>query len=853
VSTQTPDSRSEAARRAGGHWRVWAYITFVGLAACAVSVAAVSTAHPLRHHALVPWPAIAVALTLALIYPVEFHIGRQTLSQDLASLVILVGVLTTGPRTLILAGLCGVGAAAYKLRYTPARALLNAANVVLALSVNLLAMHALLGRSTPDRVGSWPGLIALMLLTELTTFVVVFGVVTVSSGRPERSYLKSIGTQYAVFLPLNAGLGILAVTLAWNQPWALVPLVILGAGLALWYRKANKIHNRFADLQKLYGFTVRLSGSDDASELLSNALEEAKSLLHSQYAGAFLPEGEGSVYVHYELGASGRITRSPAEIPSELQVVLQDGSSLLVPRGKPTPLAVILGLGDLLATRIEFGDGRSGVLVLGDREGRLATFDDEDQRLLEALAANMGTALTSSRRLDKLRSEMDLREYEARHDKLTGLANRSSFTSWLQSGLERRQKSELLAVVLMDLDGFKEINDTLGHHIGDEILQETARRMRGISADTRLAARLGGDEFAILIPLASSTDEVIKAAEAALASVACPIATGGVVLEIRASAGLALAPLHGTDPTSLLKRAEVAMYEAKRSHRGLVTYDPSIDHNTTRRLHLATELRRAIAADELEVYYQPVAELRSGDVRGFEALLRWRHSHYGSVSPNEFIPVAEQTGIIGELTWWVLDKALRQLRRWQEEGYDFHVAVNLSARSLLDSGLVARLRQMLEDLRVRPGTLTLEITESSIMVEPERSERVLESLAELGVHIAIDDYGTGYSSLSRLQRLPVTTVKIDRSFVMHMCADSKDEAIVRATIELARNLGHVVVAEGVEDLSTWERLAELGCDQAQGYYLTPPIPAEECGLWLRSRESSRLAPVRHLWSVSQGA
>ena len=853
LSTTQPDSRSEEARPRPGQVRVWSYIAAVCVAAGVLGYLAVSTVQPLHIHPLVPWPAIAVALALSLVFPVQFHIGNQTMSQDLLSLVLVLGAITTTPSTLLLAQMLAIGVAAYKLRWTPNRTLFNAASSVLAASLTLLALHPMIGGSSPDHVSTWPALIGLMFLFEAVTFVIVLGVVTLSTGVPEVSYLKSMGTQYAVFLPLNAGLGILAVTLAWIQPWALILLAGLGLAIAVWYRKANKIHNRFADLQKLYGFTMRLSGSDDARELLSNALEESKSLLHCQYAGAYLPEGEGSVYVRYEVEASGRISRSPIEMPSELQVLLQEGSSLLIPRGKPTPLAVILGLGDLLAARLEFGDGRSGALVLGDREGRLATFDGEDQRLLEALAANMGTALTSSRRLDKLRSEMDLREYEARHDKLTGLANRSSFTNWLQSGLERRQRNELLAVVLMDLDGFKEINDTLGHHIGDEILQETARRVRGPSADTRLAARLGGDEFAILIPLASSTDEVIRAAEAAISSVASPISVGGVVLEMRASAGLALAPLHGTDPTSLLKRAEVAMYEAKRSHRGLVTYDPSIDHNTTRRLQLATELRRAIAADELEVYYQPVADLRSGDVRGFEALLRWRHDHYGSVSPNEFIPVAEQTGIIGELTWWVLDKALRQLRKWHEDGYDFHVAVNLSARSLVDSGLVSRLRQMLEDLRVRPGTLTLEITESSIMLEPERSEKVLESLAELGVKIAIDDYGTGYSSLSRLQRLPVTTVKIDRSFVMHMCAESKDEAIVRATIELARNLGHVVVAEGVEDLSTWERLAELGCDQAQGYYLSPPIPAEECRLWLHSRESSRLAPVRHLWSVSQGA
>ncbi|MGH9056440.1 MAG: putative bifunctional diguanylate cyclase/phosphodiesterase, partial [Acidimicrobiales bacterium] len=332
-----------------------------------------------------------------------------------------------------------------------------------------------------------------------------------------------------------------------------------------------------------------------------------------------------------------------------------------------------------------------------------------------------------------------------------------------------------------------------------------------------------------------------------------PITIDGLVLGVRASIGVSIAPLDGTDPSTLLKRADVAMYSAKATKRGVVSYNPQIDHHTTRRLVLATELRQAVEAGDLEVWYQPIAELESGHVHAFEALLRWRHPDLGPVSPDEFIPVAEQTGLIEPLTWWVLGESLRELRAWQAEGYQMGVSVNVSTRSLLDSEVVDRLRRTLDQNGVAPSSLTLELTESSIMVEPDRAEQILRRLADLDVRIAIDDFGTGYSSLSRLKRLPVQTVKIDRSFVRAMCTDEGDDAIVRTTIELARNMGHTVVAEGIEDPHTWRRLADLGCDQGQGYYLSPALPAVQCLGWLKRRQSPTLAVVRPIRDYARGA
>jgi EAL domain-containing protein (putative c-di-GMP-specific phosphodiesterase class I) len=307
---------------------------------------------------------------------------------------------------------------------------------------------------------------------------------------------------------------------------------------------------------------------------------------------------------------------------------------------------------------------------------------------------------------------------------------------------------------------------------------------------------------------------------------------------------VSIAPEHGEERSALMRRADEAMYTAKSAGGGIEVYDPSGDRHSTRRLILANELRAAPRTDAIEVWYQPVAALASGTVIGCEALLRWHHSQHGAIPPEEFIPLAEQSGIIGELTWWVLDAAIRQARIWQDRGQNLGVSVNIAARTLLEADLLDRLAQMLATAGVPPKLLTLELTESSIMSDPIRSEKVLAALGELGLRVAIDDFGTGYSSLTRLKQLPIHVVKIDKSFVISMSVDEGDHAIVRSTIELARNLGHTVVAEGVENQVTWDTLAQLGCDWAQGFYLARPMTAATFDVWLRQRRRGHLSLVR---------
>jgi diguanylate cyclase (GGDEF)-like protein len=443
-------------------------------------------------------------------------------------------------------------------------------------------------------------------------------------------------------------------------------------------------------------------------------------------------------------------------------------------------------------------------------------------------------ALRSSNLLEQLRREIEVRQHQAYHDSLTGLPNRVAFRERLADSLETNTAGEV-AVLLMDLDGFKEVNDTLGHVTGDAVLREVGRRLMSFSGPQSLVGRLGGDEFAVLLCSASDHLDVEATTHQVMSSINQPLAVEGLMLDIRASMGVALAPRHGRsrEATNLLRHADVAMYLAKEAGGGVRYYDPAEDRSTLRRLTLATELRRALDEDGLDLWYQPVVELGTGEVLGCEALLRWNHEQFGPISPVEFIPVAENAGLIDPLTWWVLETALTQLKIWRELVPALGVAVNLSAKSLTGTKVYDRVERSLQRAGMKPGALTLELTESSMAIDPESSQRAMQSLQELGVRLSIDDYGTGFSSLSRLKHLPFNELKIDRSFVKEMIRDKGDEAIVRSTIELARSLGRTVTAEGVEDKATLDRLASLGCQAAQGYYLARPLPAAECEAWLR--------------------
>jgi len=443
---------------------------------------------------------------------------------------------------------------------------------------------------------------------------------------------------------------------------------------------------------------------------------------------------------------------------------------------------------------------------------------------------------------EKMRSDVQQRrialEYQSLHDSLTGLPNRACLLKELGQALESAQRDgQRVGLMIMDLDHFKEINDTLGHPVGDLILQEVASRLAGTIGDRGLTARLGGDEFAVILPCLDQCR--CSGVSASIAgALEREFQVGGHKLYVGGSVGVAMYPDHGTEVSVLMRHADVAMYVAKHTGKHTAFYDDTQDENSVLRLQLVKELKDAIINDHLELYYQPKLDLKRDAVTSVEALLRWNHPEHGMVPPDRIIPVAEQTGIIQQLTRWVLKSALQQQARWRRAGIDIGVSVNLSAHDLRDTSLPETVAGLLEASGARPGKLTLEVTESAMMSDLSNAARLLSRIKEMGVGIAIDDFGTGFSSLSYLKKLPVRELKIDKSFVINMNNDDNDAMIVHSTIDLAHNLGLSVVAEGVENQASLQRLRDQGCDLVQGYHLCRPIPPDRLENWLREQSQA---------------
>jgi len=415
-------------------------------------------------------------------------------------------------------------------------------------------------------------------------------------------------------------------------------------------------------------------------------------------------------------------------------------------------------------------------------------------------------------------------EYHASHDVLTGLPNRSLLHDRLEHDVAlARRDGTAISVMILDLDDFKDVNDTLGHLHGDLLLQAIGPRIRTVLRETDTLARLGGDEFAVVLPGVSGLDDAVTVATKITEALERPFTVAGMWLDVRASIGIACFPQDGEDVGVLVRHADVALYTAKSSKTAWEAYSPDEDEHTRERLALAAQLRRGIARGELELHYQPKFTLPAGELRDVEALVRWRHPQLGLLAPDAFIPLAEQTGLIRPLTERVLDEALRQTRSWRDVGFEVRVSVNLSTRNLVDRGLAATLRELLGKWGLSASALQLEITESALIDEARRATAALEELSSLGIRLAIDDFGTGYSSLTYLKRLPVSEIKIDKSFVANMLNSREDAVIVRSTIELARNLGLETTAEGVEDESICRQLTAWGCDFAQGFLLGRPV------------------------------
>ncbi|MEO1060800.1 MAG: EAL domain-containing protein [Actinomycetota bacterium] len=795
--------------------------------------ASVLTLTPGRTDALVASGSITmvlIAIGFFVSEPMVFHIEarNESVSFSPTDLPLAYGLLFLSPVSLVLMRLVVGGAALVIWRRPPAFKLaLNLSNYAVETVVAVVVLRALHPGDLAITPQTWATLTAALLVSLIASA----GTIALAISRFENDLVDRLRSErlysFLFYLPMAVVVATAAVPVIDNPWFAAVsssPVVVIWLVL----RSHGSLMHRYSDLSDVHDFSHQVGRSEHLDDITSTAIQEVTEHLRASRAALLVwDDRPGSVAA--AAGDTELLSIMPTDSadrdwaavasPDRIEVVRADPPDEEVARrlaGIDVAEAVVAPLADEA--------GPVGLLVVADRHGASTTFSIEDVSRVRTIARQLTVALRKGRLYVRV-------QHQATHDRLTGLPNRTLFEAHADAELiEHRQ----LAIFLLDLDRFKQVNDTLGHQAGDELLVKVAARLRTAVGNDGLIARLGGDEFGFV---AAGCDgaQAVELARRMAHVINEPFPVQGADVSVGVSVGIALGPDHGDDLTTLLRRADVAMYAAKRHHDEVRVFEALLeDPQDADRLALLGDLRAAIRQGALDVHYQPQLDVRSGQIVGAEALARWIHPEHGFVPPDEFIVLAEQSGLILPLTDRVLTRALGTASRWRSDGHEVGVAVNISAHSLIDDQfpdlVVERLRE--HDL---PGeALTLEITETAMMSDTERAFQTLTRLGEFGIHVSIDDFGTGYSSLVNLRRLPITELKIDRAFVMAMLEDECDAAIVRSTIELGHSLGLPIVAEGVESTELLGHLGMLGCDIAQGYVISRPLPAAELFEYLDS-------------------
>ncbi len=637
--------------------------------------------------------------------------------------------------------------------------------------------------------------------------------------------------------PLNATVAasMLAPTLI--SPWlAIVSFVPLVAFWAL-MRGYGNLEQRYRDLDALHGFVRKVAPSLELDEVVGTAITEAAAGVRARRATIVVFDDTNGNHRH-DIGTPLPQLPHGATDLRWAALLEQPDARLLTPEQLvEAGFDELAQVGQVMVAPITDAGSVLGVLALAERDGAEDRFSDSDTARMGTMVDQLAPTLRKAMLHERI-------EYEARHDSLTSLPNRASFERLVDSailGLDSVPDDDtdagdevLTIVIMMDLDRFKEVNDTLGHHAGDTLLIDFARRLRSALAPDDVLARLAGDEFAVLCR--RSVDGMHHLASSLVNEARRPFSIDG--LEIVVTVSIGVAPIVGElkDSSWWLRRADIAMYAAKNQHTGYELYRKEIDRRTKNRLAMLGDLRNALEHHDLQVYLQPKLDLATGVVIGVEALARWLHPQRGWVSPEDFVHVAEETGLIKQLTDNVLEMSIEQMSRLRDHGHHLGLAVNLSTHDLLDELLADRVLRRLDQHQMDPALLTLEITESSLLIDAPRARTTIDRLNRAGIRLSVDDFGTGYSSLSYLRRLPVSELKIDRSFVSNLLLEDQDEVIVKSIIDLGHNLGMQVVAEGVETDEVMNRLRGFGCDVAQGFGICRPIPFDQFLTWLSATQ-----------------
>ena len=811
--------------------RVCALGTAMGGAAIAILDHLPNAGQPLRSAAWWLGPALALLYALAERTVFHFELRREAISFSINEVPTAFALVYLAPWPAV--GVRIVGSLliiALRWRSSLYKLFFNACMFTLELAIAYWIV-----RTVTNQWGSRPATIifgvtlATAVATAVSSVFISTAIALVEGSFFER--LRGEMRMAVLVAPLNAMVSAAMVAPTLISPWlAVVSVVPLIAFWAL-FRGYGRLEQRFRDLDALHGFVRKVGPTLDLTEVATTAASEAAARLRARRASIIVFDDTNGNRRHDVGDPLPQMPKGSGD-HRWAYVFAHPEARLLEAEDCATWGLDRLGhVGDVIVAPIIDSGSVLGLLALAERDGAEDKFRIDDVNRLATMVDQLAPTMRKAMFHQRI-------EFEARHDALTALPNRSSFERAVDAtiaaieagGPDVDDDGEIGIVIMMDLDRFKEVNDTLGHHAGDGLLIDFARRLKSVLGADDVLARLAGDEFAVLCR--RSIEGMHQLAGQLVNEARRPFSIDGLEVVVTMSVGVA--PMVGEvrDASTLLRRADIAMYTAKNQHTGYELYRDEIDRRTPARLSMLGDLRNALEHHDLTVHLQPKLDLATGIVIGVEALARWAHPQRGWVSPEDFVHVAEETGLIKQLTDLVLEASIQQLGQLRDHGHHLGLAVNLSTHDLLDELLADRVLRRLEQYGVDPALLTLEITESSLLIDAPRARNTIDRINRAGIRLSVDDFGTGYSSLSYLRRLPVSELKIDRSFVSNLLLEDQDEVIVKSIIDLGHNLGMQVVAEGVETDEIMNRLRGFGCDVAQGFGICRPIPFDQFLTWL---------------------
>jgi diguanylate cyclase (GGDEF)-like protein len=839
ANVHEPGARVRLARgvlgRTGGHSagaRVWVFIALLGLAAFAVYVSVLAPQAAADQPFAIPWPVLSLGFFLAELRVVDVHFRREKHSFSLSEFPAVLGLFLLSPHDYFLAMLIGSGAALIYFRQGPLKFAFNLSNFAISAAITLTVFHLLASPTGAPMVEDWVAAFAATLMATVVSALTIATAISLSGGAPQFQKLPEMIQFGALVAVANTSLALLAVSILWLDPRLLWLLLVPLGTVFLAYRAYLSEREKGERLEFLYQSGRILQHSPELDSAIVALLEHARTMYRAERAEILL----------YPRSADGHalLTTTAEDRPATTMVPVTIGVDDPIQRRLQSEAHAFFhvpslmddthdGIRQAMIAPLRSEAGTIGSILIGNRLTQGTSFTEDDLRLLDTLANQAAAALENGQLEQSLAELSRLKEelrHQAYHDPLTGLANRSLFTDQVNARILTPGPGLLPVVLFIDLDDFKVVNDSLGHVAGDRLLVAVADRVRNCVRSGDVAARLGGDEFAILLDDVADLNRALSVSKRLLEALKVPVQIEGQELSISASIGIAAGRDEQDRADDLLRNADVAMYTAKAQGKSqYAVFEPTLHAAIIERHALSSELSRGVGRGELLVYYQPIVTLDTGRIHGVEALVRWRHPTRGIVGPDEFIPLAEETGTILALGRWVLTEACREVASWRDlwpEAESLVLTINLSAAQLQQPDFVDELRGILAETGFPAGNLVLELTETAMFHDTHTTIARLQALRQLGIRIAIDDFGTGYSSLGYLRRFQVDILKIARDFIGSADGGSADWAFAHAIVALGRTLDLRIVAEGIEQAGQLQRLQDLGCEFGQGFLFARP-------------------------------